>query len=274
MFENSEIVNISTAIRLQRSIKTEFEIEKIRQCAEVHSEAYAIIPSLYKEGMTDMDFSIEIEHTLRKMGHLGIFRTFGGKMEAFMGSILAGDNASAISPFDFALGGGGHPSLPIGANGTVIQNGMSVMVDVSCNINGYITDMTRTFYKGDLPQEAYTAHNVSIEIQNVLCDMLLNSTGEEMYLKSVEIAKSYGLEHCYMGSEILAKFVGHGMGLEINELPVIAPRSGGVSPNTVLALEPKFVIKGVGAVGTENTYLVTESKVEKLTTAEEQLIKL
>lgn len=74
-----------------------------------------------------------------------------------------------------------------------------------------------------------------------------------------------------MGTEQQAKFVGHGIGIQINELPVLTPRSKEeLLPNMVFALEPKFVIPGVGAVGIENSFLVTETGVEKLTRFNEE----
>ena len=77
-----------------------------------------------------------------------------------------------------------------------------------------------------------------------------------------------------MGHRQHAGFVGHGVGIEINELPVIAPRSRDIlAAGNVIALEPKFVIPGVGAVGIENTYRVTDSgPMERLTDAPEEII--
>ena len=77
-----------------------------------------------------------------------------------------------------------------------------------------------------------------------------------------------------MGSKQQAKFVGHGIGLQINELPVLTPRSKEVlQPDMVFALEPKFVIPDTGAVGIENSYLVTGNGVEKLTVFPEEIIE-
>ncbi len=78
-----------------------------------------------------------------------------------------------------------------------------------------------------------------------------------------------------MGTKQQAKFVGHGIGLQINELPVLTPRSKEeLLPNMVFALEPKFVLPGIGAVGIENSFLVTGTGLEKLTVSEEQIVEL
>ncbi len=78
-----------------------------------------------------------------------------------------------------------------------------------------------------------------------------------------------------MGYTQKAGFIGHGVGIEINELPVIAPRSRDIlQENNVLALEPKFVVPGVGAVGIENTYIVTSGGLERITDSPEDIISL
>ena len=78
-----------------------------------------------------------------------------------------------------------------------------------------------------------------------------------------------------MGHRQHAGFVGHGVGIEVNELPVIAPRSKDIlEENNVIALEPKFVIPQVGAVGIENTYVVTNEGMKSITNAPEEILSL
>ncbi len=277
LFEGSEAVGGSQTIRELRSIKTLQEIEWFRQTAQVHAQAYQKIPEIYQKGMTDREFSCAVEYELRKLGHLGLFRTYGFRMEAFMGSVLAGENANEPSPFDFALGGKGeNPSLPVGSCGKSMQDGTTVMVDLSNNLFGYITDMSRTFAIGELPDEAYRAHEVSLKIQEEIVQAgTVGTACSELYALAVRIAQESGFGDCFMGQKQQAKFVGHGIGIEINELPVLAPRM--ITPlqeNMVIALEPKFVIAGVGAVGTENSYVMTANGLEKITHFEEKIVRL
>jgi len=78
-----------------------------------------------------------------------------------------------------------------------------------------------------------------------------------------------------MGTKQQAKFVGHGIGLEINEAPVFAPRvKQELQPGMVFALEPKIVLPGVGPVGIENSWVINEHGVEKLTLCPEEIIDL
>lgn len=235
-----------------------------------------MIPRLYQDNMTDIELQVEIERVSRLEGCLGQFRINGNDMELYMGNVLAGDNADAPSPYDFAMGGAGaDPSLPVGANGTILRPGMTVMVDVNGNYTGYMTDMTRTFVLGDIPEEAQRAHQLSIDICNTLAQMgRVGTAASDMYEKALDMARQAGLEHYFMGHRQHAGFVGHGVGIEINELPVIAPRSRDIlEAGNVIAIEPKFVIPGVGAVGIESTYVVCENAPMRcLTNAPTQLI--
>ena len=115
IFDPRVVCNGTQLLRGVRSIKTIYEIGRIMRSGVLHARLYERIPSLYRPGMTDTELSIEIERESRRLGSLGIFRIFGQSMEIFMGSLLAGDNADAPSPYDFALGGAGlDASLPLG----------------------------------------------------------------------------------------------------------------------------------------------------------------
>ena len=267
----------SSLIRQARSIKTVVEIEIFRRSGAAHAKAYEQIPSVYRPGMTDRQLSIEIERLMRLEGCLGIFRVFGQSMEIFMGSLLAGDNAAAPSPYDFALGGEGlDPSLPGGANGSLLQAGQSLMVDMGGNFYGYMGDMSRVFSIGKLPEKAYAAHQTCLEVQEAIANMAKPGVAcEDLYNTAVKMVEEAGFADYFMGVGQKAKFIGHGIGLEINEAPVIAPRmKQELEPGMVFALEPKIVLPGVGPLGIENSWVVTTEGVEKLTVCNEEIIEL
>ncbi|MBD5297663.1 MAG: aminopeptidase P family protein, partial [Bacteroides sp.] len=199
----------------------------------------------------------------------------GTSMELYMANLLVGDNADNPTPYDFAMGGAGlDPSLPVGCNGTEIRPGESVMADVNGNYTGYMTDMTRTFALGELSSISMKAHQCSIDICRELSAMARPGTpAKALYVKAEEMAKEAGLHEYFMGHRQKAGFVGHGLGIEINEHPVIAPRSRDIiAEGNVFAIEPKFVVPGTGAVGIENTYCVGADKTECLTNAPEPII--
>ena len=277
IFKGASFGNATSILHSARITKTPWEIDQFRISAKHHSSTYSKIKKCFYPGITDIEFQYNLERECRASGSLGIFRGFGPSMDIFMGSVLCGENAERPSPFDFALGGEGlHPSLPIGANGSIIKKGTTVMVDMAGNYTAYISDMTRVFRYGELPAIAMKAHQTALAIQDYLeCSARPGSSCAEIYTDALNIVEKAGLSSFFMGTTQQAKFIGHGIGLQINERPVFTSRSKEVlMPNMVFAFEPKFVIPGVGAVGIENSYLVSDDGVEKLTVFEEGIMSL
>ena len=277
IFPEAKIENGTPLIREVRTIKTPYEINLIRESAAHHSSMYRKAPAVYKQGMSDIEFSIELERLARLHGSLGLVRIFGDSMEIYMGSVLAGENADEPSPYDFALGGAGlDPSLPISSNGSIMRPGNTVMVDIGGNFTGYMSDMSRVFSLGEIPEKAKEAHNVSLKIQSEIEKIAKPSIpASDIYDLAFEIAKKSGFEANFMGHRQKAGFIGHGVGIELNEAPVFAPRSKDIlAEGMVFALEPKFVIPQVGAVGIENTFVVTADGIKKLTQCEEDILPL
>lgn len=276
-FDGLTAYNVSPLLRRVRAVKTPYEVEKLKTSGLKHERVYRRIPHIYREGMTDIELQIEIERISRLEGCLGQFRIDGESMELFMSNILAGDNADVPTPYDFAMGGRGlDPSLPVGADGTVIKAGMSVMVDSNGNFTGYMTDMTRVYSLNELDGVARKAHQCSIEIcRRLEKEAKPRIAASLLYEIAVDIVKQHDLDRYFMGHAQKAGFIGHGVGIEINEFPVIAPRSRDIlALNNVIAIEPKFVIPHVGAVGIENTYVVTEEGLKSLTNAPEEIVSL
>lgn len=277
VFAGAECADGTPLIREARAVKTPWELDAMRLTGKINSEIYRLVPSLYRKGMTDLEFSIEIERQRRLRGDIGAFRIYGQSMEVFMGSLLCGRNAAAPSPYDFALGGEGlGGALPVGLNNSVMLDGTSVMVDMAGNFFGYMGDMTRTFSVGRLPEKAYDAHKVCLEIQSVVTSMARPGVVcEDLYNAALEVVRRYGLEEHFMGFNQHAGFVGHGVGLEINESPVIAPRiRTELREGMTFALEPKMVLPETGAVGIENLWIVTPSGVENTGDCPEEIIPL
>jgi Xaa-Pro aminopeptidase len=277
-FGKEPSANISPCLRGARTVKTAAEIEKLRCDGKKQSLVYERIPHCFREGMTDVEFQIEIERASRLEGCLGQFRVAGSDMELFMGNVLTGHNADTPSPYDFAMGGEGlDASLPVGACGEIIRENMPVMVDVNGNYNGYMTDMTRMYIQGEPSENAMQVLALSSDICRTLAGMMRpGAKACDLYNKAAQMAADAGMADFFMGHRSHAGFVGHGVGIEVNELPVIAPRSRDIlAAGNVIALEPKFVVPGLGAIGIENTYVVAaEGEPEVLTKASEQFIRL
>ncbi|MCM1376898.1 MAG: Xaa-Pro peptidase family protein [Clostridium sp.] len=276
-FEGAKAENASGILREARMVKTAWEINEIRKDGTHQAAVYHRIPHLYKEDMTDLELQIEIERVLRLEGSIGMLRTQGQLMESGLGSVISGRNADTPSPYDYSMGGSGiSPAFPVGANGTTMLHGTSVMIDMAGNFNGYQSDMTRVWRIGDISELATKAHNCSIRILRALEEMGLPGTEcSELYLRAEEIAEEEGLADYFMGHRQKAGFIGHGVGIELNEQPAITSRCRTrLQSGMVIALEPKFVIPEVGAVGPENTYVVTDKGLEALTIFPEEINSL
>lgn len=277
LFPEARLADASAVMRQARAVKTDEEVRLIGESAMHQDHVYSFVPSYFREGMRDFELQVEIERASRLDGCLGLFRVSGPSMELFMGNVLAGDNADEPSPYDFAMGGAGmDPSLPVGCNGSIIKSGTTVMVDVNGNYTGYMSDMTRTYYLGEIAQLARKAHQLSIDIcRRLEREGTPGAEARSLYQIAEDMVAEAGLHEYFMGHRQKAGFIGHGVGIEINELPVIAPRSRDLlQVGNVIALEPKFVIPGTGAVGIENTYVVTPDGLRRLTDAPEQLTSL
>lgn len=277
VFGGEATQNASSIMREARVTKTDREIAMMREDGVKHCAVYSRIGRCYKEDMTDLEFQIEIEHVLRKEGCLGFLRVAGSKMEINMGSVVAGPNADAPSPYDFSMGGAGaDPSLPVGASGLIMKPGMAVMVDMNGGFNGYQTDMTRCWCIGQIPDLALKAHECS---RTILRDLETYARPGveigEMYRRAVRIAEEAGLSDYFMGHRHKVAFIGHGVGIELNEQPVIMDRNKGLlQENMTIAIEPKFVLPEIGALGVENTYVVRPDGLENLTPYNENLTSL
>lgn len=277
VFAGSRFTDASALLDKAREIKTPFEIAAMKRDGLHHVAVYERIDRCFKRDMTDLEFQIEIERVLRREGCIGYPRVRGDNMEINLGSVVYGPNADVPGPYDFTMGGAGFdPSLPVGADGSIMHPGHTVMVDMNGGFNGYQTDMTRTWRIGDVPDIAYKAHACSIAILRELEKTGVPGTRIGcLYERAVAMAREAGLEKYFMGHRSQVKFIGHGVGIQLNELPVIMGRNESeLKENMTLAIEPKFVIPEVGPVGIENTYMVRPDGLDNITVFREELTPL
>ncbi len=277
LFPRATLNDCTALLAMARALKTPYEIVLMKKTGSRHVAVIDQFPSVYENGMTDQEWMIEMTSLMLKAGSLGIFRVASESMEAFMGTVLAGDNGAVVSHYDFALGGAGmHSSYPVGQCGVEMERGMAVMVDIAANFYGYLTDCTRVFSIGRLSQRALDAHQLSMDIHDAVVQRALPGTVcEDLYNLAMDMAEKAGFADCFMGGDQKARFVGHGTGLVINEQPVLGAKSKTVlQEGMCIALEPKFVVPGAGAVGPEDTYLVADKGMCCLTPSSREIVEL
>jgi Xaa-Pro dipeptidase len=265
----AEWADVSRALREQRSVKSPAELAALREAGRLLAGVLAQVPALLCEGVRELDLSVEIEQRLRRAGSLGSPRLRGFNAELFMGLALAGEGAAGPGCFDGPVTGGGlHPSYPQGASGRAIRRDEPIFLDWTAVSGGYVADMTRLAAIGDLEPELLRAFEVALAIQAEVAAWLRpGATGAEVWARARALAEEAGLGDRFMGPPgDQARFVGHGVGLELDELPLLAPgQAAPLVAGQVVAVEPKFVFPGRGAVGIENTWVVRDGGGEKLT---------
>ena len=265
----AELVDAGGILRDQRSVKSEAELATMREGARRICGAFAEIPSFLRPGMREVDVSAEIEYRLRRAGNEGVPRLRAFNAELFIGIVVAGDGAAAPGYFDGPVVGAGlSPAYPQGASDRTVRAGDPVLVDFTAVHGGYVVDMTRVAVCGALDPGLVRAFEVARAIQDELARSLRPGVPcVELWEHARAMAEQARLGDFFMGPPgDQARFVGHGVGLELDELPVLAPGfKASLRAGQTVALEPKFVFPGAGAVGIENTYAVTDGGGEKLT---------
>ncbi len=275
-FGQVEPIDASSIIKKVRMIKSDFEISIYKEAGKMVDRVFSNIKNFIKEGMSELDLSCEIEYAFRKESHLGPVRLRGFNYETFVGHVLSGENALIPSALDMTLGGEGmHPAFSIAASHKKIKKNESIIIDFACNYKGYHADTTRTFVIGSLPEklekyyyllkEIYTYFKKNLK-PGVLC--------EEVYFHVVNMIKEANLTDHFMGyKKAQVGFFGHGVGLEVDDFPAIAPKvKTKLEKNMVMAMEPKLFFPGYGAIGIEDNFIITENGGEVITSLNDNYI--
>ena len=277
-FPQSRFEDVSGLIRRQRMIKSPYETAQVKKAAAVLHQGYMEVQEFIKEGVSELEIDGRLAFIARREGHMGILRMRGWNQEMTYAHVLSGDSGSVVSFLNSPHGGSGNtPAMAQGASFRRIRKNEPIGIDYGVGINGYLADQFRTFVIGDLPPDLQRAHECSKEIHHLFArEARPGVSCARLYAMAKDSARESGLEEYFMGhGEGQVRFIGHGLGLEIDELPVIAPSfDEGLAPGMIIAFEPKFVFPGKGVVGMEDDYEVTSSGVERLTLTEQELIRL
>ena len=275
LFSGVEFVNGSEPVRKLRMIKSRFEIEQMQKAAEIARAVYSEIPSLIQPGMREIDLSAELEARFRKMGHQGLVRAHRWDLELYYGAVISGANMSYPVPFEGPDGGMGlSAAVPQGAGEKPIQEGEPIMVDMVVGYNGYMIDKTRVYALGRLPEDLLKAHRFALEVQKEMTELLRpGNSSRRIYQTVMKKVEQSPYRDYFMGyGDNKVRFVAHGIGCEIDELPLIAEKPDlELQPGMTLAVEPKIFFPQKGGVGIENTWLITEDRPKKLTDFPDEL---
>jgi Xaa-Pro dipeptidase len=269
LFQEWEFEDFSREIKQIRSIKSEFEIYQIRKAGEIVTQVFSDVKNHLREDISEVELDARLTSIGRTLGHQFFMRMRGLNQEMMNIHVLSGESASVMTYSDTPLGGLGlNPAIAQGSSSKRIARDEPVVIDYGAGYNGYLTDETRTFVVGRLKEQYVKACHVALDI---IADLESSARAgvvpARIYERSQEIADKAGLRPYFMGyGEGQVGFVGHGLGLEINEWPVISKgERRPLQPGMVFAFEPKFVFPGEGAVGIECDYIVREDGLERVT---------
>ena len=277
-FSIKEIYSIDNIIANVRAIKSPYELYWMKESGKQHQKVLEeIVPSILEEGMSELDFTAELYKQMLKNGHHGVSRFSRAQTEMIAGQVGFGVNSLYPTNFD-GPGGmlGMSPAVPIiGSRERVLKRGDLVFVDIGFGMNGYHSDRTQVYMFGGKPsEEIVRAHRKCMEVQKKTAQLLKPGNIPSKIYNTIMSELDNAFMENFMGfGNRRVKFLGHGIGLQVDELPAIA--EGFNSPlmeNMVIALEPKKGIEGIGMVGVEDTYIVTSEGGQLITGGEKDII--
>jgi Xaa-Pro aminopeptidase len=258
----TEVKPVDAEVSTVRSRKSPYELALMGRAGEIHRHVLEdLVPGMLIEDIDEVTFACDLYSVMVEEGHQGIIR-FGMFNEMLLGQI--GFGTSSICPICVDTPGGVsgmHPSVPqMGCRERKLTKGDLVVIDIGCGCNGYQTDKTLSYmFKKPIPDAAIREHERCVEIQDTMASMLKpGAIPSEIYRNIMADLEPAFLTNFMGFGNRRVKFLGHGIGLWIDETPVIAEGfDEPLEEGMVFALEPKKGIPDVGLVGIENTFVVT-----------------
>ena len=253
-----------------RAVKSPFELAQMEEAGRIHRRILEEeVPGMLREGMSEAELGARVLDAMIRAGHHGVTRIAMFDTELFLGNVCFGENSLRANPFDGPGGlAGVGPAVPLFADHhRRLRRGDLIYLDVGCGYQGYHTDKTMIYAFGPLPDQALEAHRRCVAIQDAMAERLRPGTvPAELYEEVMNSLEAKFLRHFMGYGDQSVRFLGHGVGLHIDEMPVIAKGfDQPLEANMTLALEPKKGVDGVGMVGIENTFVVTPQGGRSLT---------
>ncbi|WP_035297961.1 M24 family metallopeptidase [Brevibacillus thermoruber] len=245
-FDGVELVPTSGLMEKLRMYKDASELAIIREAVRIADEAYQHIQGYIKPGVREVDVALELEFFMRKRG-------------------------AEAAAFDIIVASGVRGALPHGrASEKVIQAGEMVTLDYGAAYKGYNSDITRTLSVGEPDPKLKEIYDIVLRAQIAGVEALKPGvTGKEADAVTREIITAAGYGDAYGHS------AGHGLGVEVHELPNLSAVSPFVlEPGMLVTMEPGIYISGLGGVRIEDDVLITADGHEVLTTSTKELLIL
>jgi Xaa-Pro aminopeptidase len=263
LFNPKDCLDGSPLILDVRSIKSDWEILQLEATADMTRRTFDHMRTIIAPGLTEMQFAGMYETYARTIGHGGKLRVRHYNAEGYPWHVLSGENGGRVGVLDSPVSGQGtSAAFPAGGGARRLRRDEPVMVDLGSVLNGYHLDETRMFAIGAMPPKADRASRAAIEIQAAVIERARPGvTVSEIFELASRMADGLGYRDVFLGpSGHQVSFIGHGIGLELVEPPIIARgRETPLEAGMVFAVEPKMVYENEFAAGVESVFRVTPS---------------
>jgi Xaa-Pro aminopeptidase len=275
LFPGTDFKDGSPAVEACRQIKSAFEIEKLEAAAFASKLTFDFMEKNIRPGLSEMEFCGMFEAYSRTLGHSGKLLTRHYRLEGFPFHVLSGKNGGLPGGLDSPLCGTGmSKAYPYGAGFKPMEKNEPILVDFGTLLDGYHVDESRMFVMGKMTDKAGDACLASIEILMAVQEKMAPGVAlGEVFETAVQKAEALGLKDQFLGLPGLkSRFIGHGIGLELVENPVLARgRKEVLKPGMVFAVEPKCIFKEEFAAGIESMIHVTETGSRFLSLTENKI---
>jgi Xaa-Pro dipeptidase len=269
LFPGQPIVDLSPLIRIQRMVKSAYELTQLHRAAAILDQVHAQVPELLQPGLSELEVSAVLEYRLRLLGHQGLVRVRNWDLEVYYGHVLSGVSGLLAAYTDTPSGGPGFSAaFPQGPSLKKLAPNEPISIDLAACVNGYVVDMTRMYALGSLPSRTWEAWEAVEELYRLYTAAAKPGTSPgEIFHLLWDAVRTRGLADFFMGlGDDRVSFLAHGVGLELDEYPFITSRFPyPLEADMVLAFEPKFFLPAIGMIGQEDTGHITPDGVEWLT---------
>ena len=279
LFPAAEFINATQMIRHVRMIKSHYEIHLMKDAADQLDMVYRRANEIIRAGITELELSAELEFTARTLGHQGLMRIRSFNTEFLYCRVISGTDSAVPAYAETPLGGmGPNSSFGIGAGLKRIDRDEPIIIDFCGCVDGYLVNQTRLYAIGCLSDRLRTGYDDMLAIQQYMMELVEpGADWGEVYDRCLARAAQMGYAENFMGAAgSQVSFIGHGVGIEIDEYPVIARSFNSMQfeVGMVFAFGPKLVFPGEGAVGIENTFYISNDGLKKLNLSSDELVVL
>jgi Xaa-Pro aminopeptidase len=274
----TNVSSVDNVILNTRAVKSEYELDFMRRAGALTDKLYIEeLPKLLHDGINEVELGADLFSLFLKNGFHGVSRFSMRNVDSVLGHVSFGESPLYPSAFNGASGVKGIcPAVPaLGSRDRCLSEGDLIYIDFGVGIDGYHVDKTLVLsYKLPQPEHVIAAHRQCLELERLAASMLRPGIKPSDIYNKIIASVNAEYQHCFMGpAGRTVPFIGHGVGLHVDEMPVLA--KGFDAPleyGMTIAIEPKIGVDGNGMVGSENTYLVTDSGGMSLTGQQREIV--